>query len=500
MIMLMLLIGLAGILLMYARSVRSEKDLAKALKERNQALSEKTAALEQKSQALEEVLRLSDIKRLRDLEAQAEQLWPCVPDKVPDMEAWLERARNLAWRLTEHQAALAVLRTSAVSHSASTWTFADTETHWHHEVLTELVSRFQKLCDPERGALPDMEKRLQFACTIRQRSLEDYRGAWARAIASIENETECPKYRGLKLTPQLGLVPIGRDAQSGLWEFAHLQTGSIPDRDSNGKLIVTEDTGLVFVLIPGDTFMMGAVEPREDRPEGSPNVDPGAEDDEGPVHEVVLDAFFLSKYEMTQGQWLRFTGSNPSMYGPDTNFSGRHHSLLHPAENVNWEDCDLILGRLGLMLPTEAQWEYTARAGTTTVWWTGNEKKSIGGAANVSDRFCRNTGGPSTWPYEEWLDDGYTTHAPVGSYVPNAFGLHDTMGNVWEWCRDWYGSYGNGVAPGNGERSVTGAHSHVYRGGGWRGPTTYARCAARFNATPGYGDGYLGVRAARGID
>ena len=85
------------------------------------------------------------------------------------------------------------------------------------------------------------------------------RKRWEEAIASIQSEKECLLYKGLTIEPQEGLIPIGRDRESGLWEFAHPETGEVPERDQDGKLILTEETGLVFVLIPGGTFHMGAV-------------------------------------------------------------------------------------------------------------------------------------------------------------------------------------------------------------------------------------------------
>jgi len=241
---------------------------------------------------------------------------------------------------------------------------------------------------------------------------------------------------------------------------------------------------------------MGAVKPDEKNPEGSPNVDPGAEPDEGPVHEVRLAPFFLSKYEMAQGQWLRFAGKNPSTYGPGSKFGDKFHDLRHPVEQVSWEDCGDILGRLALVLPTEAEWEYSARAGTSTAWWTGSKKESLEGAANLADSFCKKNGGPPSWQYEEWLDDGYATHAPVGSFAPNAFGLHDVVGNVWEWCRDGSGSYDLPWKAGDGEREVQRGRDRVYRGGSFLDVAVGARSAERWRDAPGFRLN-LGVRPAR---
>ena len=113
---------------------------------------------------------------------------------------------------------------------------------------------------------------------------------------------------------------------------------------------------------------------------------------------------------------------------------------MHPVEQVSWNECWTVCNRLGLMLPTEAQWEQAARGGTTSDWWTGATKESLAGAANLLDSFARTHGGED-WHdriFDPWLDDGQTVHAPVGSYAANPFGLYDVVGNVWEWCQDSY--------------------------------------------------------------
>jgi formylglycine-generating enzyme required for sulfatase activity len=252
----------------------------------------------------------------------------------------------------------------------------------------------------------------------------------------------------------------------------------------------------VFVLIPGGTFDMGA---QRGRPDGR-NDDPDAQSDEGPVHAVALAPFLLSKYEMTQGQWLRVTGANPSIYGPGTEFDGVRTTLVHPVEQVSWRDCTEVLGRLALQLPTEAQWEYAARAGSPAPWWTGDERSSLEGACNVADRAAKRVG--ANWPgIDDWveLDDGFAIHAPCDSFLPNPFGLHNVHGNVWEWCRDSYGTYDLPVNPGDGERLGGNPTFRVSRGGSFFHAASHARSANRNNSSPDTRSNHLGLRPAAAL-
>jgi hypothetical protein len=138
----------------------------------------------------------------------------------------------------------------------------------------------------------------------------------------------------------------------------------------------------------------------------------------------------------------------------------------HPVETVSWEDCALRLPRVGLSLPTEAQWEYGARGGTETPWWTGKDASTLSGAGNVLDQRAQRA--IPQWGLQEGdFDDGYVAISPGGAFRANAFGLFDVHGNVWEWCADVYSNRYLAPRAGDGLRSpvVTGPADRVYRGG-----------------------------------
>ena len=225
--------------------------------------------------------------------------------------------------------------------------------------------------------------------------------------------------------------------------------------------------GMEFVLIESGTFEMG-----------SPVGEAGRDDDEL-LHQVTISQpFYLGKYEVTQGQWEAMMGTNPSEFsscGSDC-----------PVERVSWEDAQAFIAALNrregvnvYRLPTEAEWEYAARGGTQTAY-------SFGDGANE----LRQHG----W-YTRNSDD--RTH-PVGGKRPNAFGLYDMHGNVWEWVADWYGDYSHGLVI-DPSGPATGIH-RVFRGGCWSNAARRCRVSYRNHDTPGDRLPILGFRLARPPD
>jgi serine/threonine protein kinase/formylglycine-generating enzyme required for sulfatase activity len=497
-------------------------------------------------EALSQYNRLADAERLRDLEFEAGFLWPEVPERVPAMQAWLAQAQELLTRLPQYQSLLYELRkrsTPADRGGASNSTrrdlqnreaavqqdlarlnatkgaeggvpvpdagrrgtilqdvlrrgeefagevspreFSETANAFKHNVLENLVGRLLYL----PALMENVGRRIEVAEYLQEVTVksEEAQEAWEHAVFAIQEQ---PEYGGLELQPQFGWLPLERDLNSNLWEFWDVRSGAQPQRHSDkDQWVIGDDTGLVFVLLPGGSFDMGA------SVSGDRNRDPDANLNEGPVHTVKLASFFLSKYEMTQGQWLRLVGHNPSDLFPGTLDS--EVTWAHPVESVTWTDCGRLLFHCGLMLPTEAQWEYAARGQTSSRWWHGDDVEGLRRTANLSDHSYRRDN-PLKSHEVDW-DDGVPFHAPVGSFDANPFGLHDVGGNVYEWCQDHFLTYIHPVDSGTGERRDPAGDETLrcIRGGSFQCAAVVARPSYRHAVQPGFRGDNLGLRPAR---
>ena len=224
-----------------------------------------------------------------------------------------------------------------------------------------------------------------------------------------------------------------------------------------------------FISGGKDFFLMGSLENEIDR------------SDDEIRHQVKLkNGFWMGETQVTQRQWEAIMGANPSYFLGGKNFlgSGGKTSPQRPVDSVSWEDCQKFLWELNarkqnswrFMLPTEAQWEYACRAGTTGAY---------GGRGHIDDM--------------GWYDrnSGNKTH-PVAQKTPNAWGLYDMHGNVWEWCADWYGGYPSGTVT-----DPTGSSSgrtRVLRGGSYWLGARYCRSASRRKINPVFRDWHVGLR------
>jgi formylglycine-generating enzyme required for sulfatase activity len=231
---------------------------------------------------------------------------------------------------------------------------------------------------------------------------------------------------------------------------------------------------------------------------GSPSSEPERFNEEGPQHQVTVSAFYMGKYQVTQAEFEAVMGTNPS------NFKGANL----PVNMVHWSEAVEYCNRLsqqegltqaysisgssvtcdwnasGYRLPTEAEWEYACRAGTTTPFSTGN---------NITTDQANYNG---DYPYNNNATGIYRiTTTPVGSFAPNPWGLYDTHGNLFEWCWDWYGSYSSGAQ--NNPRGPVSGVVRISRGGSWSDTGTVLRSAYRGVINPSGRLNFLGFRVAR---
>jgi len=466
------------------------------------ALASERAANEERTK----VLRLSDLEQVEVLRRAANTLYPARPERLPELNAWMEEANALSDRLPlhrEHLESLQALASQAetapgpVDGSASALVFSSNEQQWHYNQLIKLTSELDEFLDPEHGLRAAIGKRLEFARAVDQLTVSgaEAERLWARAIQSIQDPDQCPLYRGLALQPQLGLLPIGRSEHSGLWEFLLPETGEAPQLQMDGTFLISEETGVVLVLMPGASSRMGSRRPDATHSIGDPFVDPFAAPSEQPVHSISLDPFFISKYELTQAQWFRLADDNPSVCAAGSSGPGiEPYTWINPVDNVTQIEAVEILGQYGMTLPTEAQWEFSARAGTSSVFWNGNDSASMNGATNCADLTLVNANPMQDRVVHAPWSDGWIGSAPVGSYYPNPFGLHDTAGNLWEWCLDMSSSYRTNVEPGTGLRRGGNARYRIVRGGSFNEDPENLRSALREQYAPDARSLDVGVR------
>ncbi len=379
----------------------------------------------------------------------------------------------------------------------------DEATYVRYQALRNLVPRLEQFADPQRGLMSgtdaesgfSFERRIAFARSVEERTVTgpDAAQAWRTALEAIRDRARCPVYDGLVIEPQVGLLPLGPDPDSNLWEFAALATGAVPVRGVDGQLGLDESSALVLVLLPGGRFLLGA----QSTDASEPNYDPGAGENEGPVNATDLAPYFVAKHELTQAQWRRLTGVNPSNVNGGRRFGGKLITLLHPVETIDWKEAREVLALAGLLLPTEAQWEFAARGGTSTPWWCGESPGPIEDCGNLADPAFVAVFGPSDSTAEG--DDGWAVHSPVTASDPNPFGLHGVIGNVSEWCLDLQGDYTDVVTPPAAERQPFAALKRVIRGGGWASGPVAARSAGRDADEASYKAPTLGVRPARAV-
>lgn len=388
---------------------------------------------------------LADYEVMASLLDQEGDLWPARRTRVPDMQSWLERARSLVEREERHRGAVNAdpgLREESVRQT--------------HELVIQGMPHLRSRIDAvqERVSLVDEIEELQ------QQRAE----LWSRCIDDVARSDV---YGGLHLTPQLGLLPLGVDQDSGLWEFWVPETGSRPPW--GGDLLEgavdgyaqSPESGVVLVLIPTGSFWLGA-----------PDDDRVARANERPRLFREVGAFFAGKFEVTKAQWGKITRYDSRYSYPAERVPWE--TPTHPASEICWDEAVEMSWRSGLRLLTDVEWEFACRAGTTTRWFSGSTPDSLRPYANV-----------------RWSDEPRNTL--VGSLLPNRYGLFDMIGNVAEWLQNKYGRYDSG--PGS---SLS--YKRVLRGGMHSSFPEMARCSERVGASRQTREAGTGFRMARSLD
>ena len=244
---------------------------------------------------------------------------------------------------------------------------------------------------------------------------------------------------------------VGKNVKPGTGrKISFLVTDALAGKNASFKVVVfSPPPGMVFV--EGGTYQMGSN---------------SGDDDEQPIHTVTVSSFYMDKTEVTQAEYRKVMGKNPS------NFSGCDDC---PVEKVSWHDANAYAKKVGKRLPTEAEWEYAARGGSKSKGYTysgGNNLDAVG-----------------------WSNDnsGGKTH-PVAQKQPNELGLYDMSGNVWEWCSDWYSDSYYRSSPKNDPQGPNSGSRRVLRGGSWYNDDSSCRVANRYRYGPDGGSLDYGFR------
>ncbi|MFO1078266.1 MAG: bifunctional serine/threonine-protein kinase/formylglycine-generating enzyme family protein [Planctomycetota bacterium] len=377
---------------------------------------------------------LANEELLRDAIATGRALPPPWPEHRAAYARWLaDRGLPLAEELPKvHEKREALQKTMAPD-----GTFADMVDRHLYTALGRLEQELAAFTAPG-GLLARVEADESFLQGVAEPALQRDAALWQRTIDEVRGD-----YRGLMLRPLPGLVPLGKNPVTRRQEFADLATRGC-------------EPGIVFVLVPAGRFRIGAM---RDEP-GLAQNDPDAAADELHGESIQLDDFLLAKTELTAAQWAALQGPRGDATAPGAANPGE------PAGGIDYDTARSVLARWDLDLPTEAQWEYACRAGTTTPWATAE------GA-------------------EPAVAFGYA----------NAWGLIAMHGGKAEWCRDEKLIYGKSTPrPGDGLRSrpTTAADApRVVRGGAAGDPPEATRSSARAARVPTTRDDRIGVRPVR---
>ena len=392
------------------------------------------------------------------LQSEVEDLYPAIPRMLPRIDRWLQAAGELEGRRSAFQRELQGGGVSEEKNAA----------------LIEHLSQLDRLQDSRAS----IDARRAIAAELEQLSLIAHAQRWREVSADTAT---AGAFGATGIAPQVGLVPLWKNRR-GLWEFWHVNSGLRPVGESEATLDPRPEDGIVLVLLPGVTVEVGSPIDEPGRGVNAPET----------LHTAALAPYFIGKHEVTQAQWSRLMGGNPSRYRPENRVQGQF-TLLNPVESVSWNEAREFCSRLDLRLPGESEWEHACRAESIQAYYWGSSFAGLEEHENILDLAA----GPNApLPPAPW-DDGYPRHAPIARFAPNGFGLFDMLGNVSEWCQDEY--YRDPVAGPSPEGDESpGMPLRAFRGGCWYFPTNSGdleanRCAFRQR------DLERGISPARGL-
>ncbi|MCI5207679.1 MAG: hypothetical protein D3910_02535 [Candidatus Electrothrix sp. ATG2] len=349
------------------------------------------------------------------------------------------------------------------------WNFVEHGRHGETSSVTKVRRKEQK----------DQSAAVVAGSEVFPRTRTTTRNKQVRVVEGVENTTKERKINVTARVPQplqASQLPVDRKELEAVRPEPPVNRvrQPPPSPPKPGDTLFEPLTQIEFVYLPKGCFQMGSA--KKER---------GRYNNEGPVHDVCVDAFWVGKYEVTLAQWGKVMGKRP------------HRSqggARHPATLVTWEEVQGFIRQLNektgrmFRLPTEAEWEYAARAGTTTVRYWGDDiscdKAMYENAAKGScvidgqEQEGKAVGGP----------------APVGSFPPNGFDLYDMLGNVWEWCADWYGADYYFSNPKDNPAGPDSGSDRVIRGGSWRDKSRMVRVAGRSWFPPNKRNNFIGFR------
>ena len=262
-----------------------------------------------------------------------------------------------------------------------------------------------------------------------------------------------------------------------LSDFEYLKTEKFKAGHMSHWIVIVKHkkTGIEFSLIPGGKFRIG-----------SPKTEKYRDPDEGPNVEITIQPYLIARTEITNNTYKRLYPDHTSGYVYTKNIQKKKsptklgpislNGKENPAVLISWQDAREFCKKYGFRLPSEAEWEYAARALTRTPWFWGQNPLDAYMYANVAD-----LSGKALW--EDWkieakINDNAPATSRVGAYKPNPFGLYDILGNVMEWCEDTYTNSYNQI-PLDGKPFTKESRTKVARGGSWRHPIKFCRCAFR---------------------